>query len=310
MSGLRTGFLGSGHFAARCLTLLAEKTRPDWVVTNAPRPAGRGLKLLPSPVQEVCQALDIPFRTTERISKDEACVEWIAANTPDALLVIDFGHLLKEPLLSMASLGCLNVHPSLLPKYRGAAPVQRAILEGEKTSGVTIFRLTEGMDSGPILALQEIKIEDTDNSASFFEKSAIVGTNLLCKYLLEIPASEWSFKEQNDAEATTASKINKAEAEIDWRTPASGIFNKVRAFNPSPVAYTTVGGKRLRLLESKPVSANGAPGTVIDVQNGLPVVACGDGALLLLSVQPEGKKAQSAADWYRGSRLFVGGMLE
>ncbi len=171
---LRFGFCGSGRFAAECLSIIAQKAIPEWVVTNAPRPSGRGLHLQNTPVFEKAEELGLKTRTTSKLSADAETIEWIMSDIPDLILVIDFGHMIKEPLLNMAPLGCINIHPSMLPAYRGSAPVQRAIMDGLKETGVTIFRLDEGMDSGPILSQIPVIISDEDDTASFLSKHAVL----------------------------------------------------------------------------------------------------------------------------------------
>lgn len=306
---LRTGFFGSGAFAERCLRLISEKARPEWVVTNAPKPAGRGMKERVTPVQAAAEELGIPLYTTERISKDEERLAWIKENLPDLMLVIDFGHMIKEPLLSMARLGCFNIHPSLLPAYRGSAPVQRAIMDGLDKTGVTIFKLDAGMDSGPVLARREVAIDPCDNSATLLEKCADAGCALLLRYLCGEDPNGWELTPQPEEGVSLAPKIDKSEAEIDWTDGARKISNKIRALYPAPVAYTIVKGKRLKILAARPLEGEGQPGVAVCAENGFPIIGTGDGLLLLERVQPEGKGAQSASDWMRGARLSQGGRI-
>lgn len=303
---LKTGFFGSGTFAERCLRLISEKARPEWVVTNAPKPAGRGMRERVTPVQAAAEELGIPLYTTERISRDEERLAWIKENLPDLMLVIDFGHMVKEPLLSMARLGCFNIHPSLLPAYRGSAPVQRAIMDGLDKTGVTIFRLDAGMDSGPVLARREVEIDPDDNSATLLEKCANSGCGLLLRYLCGEASDGWELTPQPDEGVSYAPKIDKSEAEIDWTASARKIFNKIRALYPAPVAYTIVKGKRLKILAARPLEGQGQPGVVVCVENDFPIIGTGGGLLLLERVQPEGKSAQGAPDWLRGARLSPG----
>lgn len=306
---LSFGFLGSGYFAARCLCLISQTVKPRWVVTNTPKQAGRGLPERVTPVQTAAAGLEIPFLTTMRISADNELLSWIKENLPDLILVVDFGHMIKEPLLSMTRLGCLNIHPSLLPAYRGSAPVQRAILDGLDRTGVTLFKLDKGMDSGPILAQREMEIAEEDTSGSILERSAEVGSALFLNYICQVKTEDWLFKPQAQDGVSLAAKINKTEAEIDWNTPARNIYNLIRALNPVPAAYTVVKGKRLRILCARCAKGRGMPGTFVGVEEGLPLIACGEGLLRLEYVQLEGKNAQSAADWLRGARLKQGDLI-
>lgn len=306
---LTYGFLGSGLFAARCLNLISRKVKPDWVLTNAPKPAGRGMKSRVTPVHALAEEIGAPLFTSAKISDDTRRLEWIGNNLPDLLLVIDFGHMIKEPLLSITPLGCFNIHPSLLPSYRGSAPVQRAIMDGLDRTGVTVFRLDAGMDSGPVLARREVIIETWDNSGTLLDKCAATGCELMLKYLCEVDPTDWDLTSQSEQGITLAPKIAKNEEEIHWPSAARSIFNQIRALFPSPVAYTTVKGKRLKILAASRVDGQGAPGTLVAVEDGLPLIACGEGLLKLERVQPEGKSDQNASDWLRGARLKPGDII-
>jgi methionyl-tRNA formyltransferase len=301
------GLLGTGAFAASCLAAISKQIRPKWVITKSPKRSGRGMKLTPSPVHALALKLDIQVKTTDRISSDREIIEGIKNDLPDLLLVVDFGSMIKEPLLSMAPLKCLNIHPSLLPAYRGSAPVQRAIMDGLKKTGVTLFRLEEGMDSGPILAQKEVAIDAYDDSESLFAKCAEIGAELFLHCMTEVDTEGWQFKVQDHSEATLAPKIEKEETEIDINGCANEICNKVRALSPSPCAYAMTGGKRLQIIKAEPVESKGKkPGILIAKDAGLPVVACGSGAIRLIEVRPEGKKIQRADGWLNGKRFAIG----
>ncbi|MDD4160041.1 MAG: methionyl-tRNA formyltransferase [Synergistaceae bacterium] len=303
---LRFGFCGSGIFAAGCLSLIAEKAKPQWVITNAPRPSGRGLQVQNTPVFQKAEEFGIITRTTTKLSSDTETIKWIMNDIPDLILVIDFGHMIKEPLLNITSLGCINIHPSMLPAYRGSAPVQRAIMDGLKETGVTIFRLDEGMDSGPILTQIPVMISDEDDTAALLTKTCEAGCEKLLEYLLDIPAEKWTFTPQSGEGATTAPKIEKSEGKIDWTDTSVNIFNKIRALSLAPGTYCEHGGKRLRINKAVIFPQSGKSGELIAVDSGFPVIACGNGSLKLINVQPEGKKAQKADDWLRGSRMKAG----
>lgn len=309
MTKLTAAFLGSGHFAARCLALVSGRMRPEWVLTNAPKSAGRGLSMRNTPVWELAQKLGLPVYTTERLSADAERAAWIKANAPDVLLVIDFGHIIKEPVLTAAKYGCLNIHPSKLPEYRGSAPLQRVLMDGRKSTAVSIFRLDAGMDSGPILAQPELEIAPDDDCASLAEKAARLGAETLLHYLCDVPPYEWRFTEQREDGATYAPKIDKSEGKIDWARPAAEIADKIRGIGAAPGVFCTVRGRRLRIYRAEAVSGSGTPGTYA-VRGGAPCVACGDGLLRLVEVQPEGKKLQRAEDWARGLRVNEGESLE
>lgn len=306
---MKVGFCGSGRFAASCLKLLAKKIRPEWVITNSPKPSGRGMQLCQTPVYETAEDLSLPCFTTDKISSDSERLQWISENLPDIILVIDFGHMIKEPLLGMPPLGCVNIHPSMLPAYRGSALVQRAIMDGLSETGVTVFRLDEGMDSGPVLAQKKVSIDMEDDAASLLEKCSKIGMDILTHYICDVQTDKWIFTPQSSSNISMAPKIDKSEGKINWEDDSMKIFNRVRALNVSPGSYCFFKGKRMRILKSVPVNKNGVPGSFTGTEQGMPVIACGNGALKLITVQPEGKKIQSAEVWLCGSRLKIGDIL-
>lgn len=304
---LSVGFMGSGRFAARCLELISERARPLWVLTNVPREAGRGMKLQNTPVFDAARSLGLPLYTTARLSADAERVEWLKANAPDAILVIDFGQMIKEPVLSMTRLGCINVHPSRVPQYRGSAPLQRAIMDGLSSTAVSIFRLDAGMDTGPLLAQPELEISPSDTLSTLSEKAAKLGCETLLRYICGVPADGWRFTPQSEEGASLAPKIDKSEGKINWREEsAKKIFDKIRGIGESPGVFCTVRGKRLRIRGAEMADgAGGEPGRC-EIVGGFPVVSCARGALKLTEVQPEGKKTLPAGDWARGARLEKG----
>lgn len=307
---LQYGFCGSGKFAAGCLSLLSEKIKPRWVVTNASKPAGRGLQKRETPVFRIAEGLGIETCTTGRLSSDEEALDRIKGDLPDVILVIDFGQMIKEPLLSLARLGCVNVHPSLLPAYRGSAPVQRALMDGLRETGVTLFRLDEGMDTGPVLAQASVEITDSDDTYTLFEKTSRAGTEILLEYLLNASAEDWVFTPQKDEGVSFAPKIDKSEGRILWHSESREIFNRIRALGFAPGTYCDAGERRLRIYRAQESSLSGPPGQIVAVEDGYPVIACGSGSIKLLEVQPEGRKIQNADEWLRGSRLNAGGFLQ
>ncbi|MDO5115300.1 MAG: methionyl-tRNA formyltransferase [Synergistaceae bacterium] len=303
-------FIGSGRFAARCLEIIAARVRPLWVLTAAPRAAGRGLFLQNTAVWELAEKLSLPCCTTEKLSADSERVEWIKENAPDLILVIDFGQMIKEPVLSAAPYGCLNIHPSRLPRYRGSAPIQRALMDGLTATAVTLFRLDEGMDSGPLLAQPELEIDARDDYASLLEKAALLGSETLLRLLCEDGPASWRFTPQPSEGASLAPKIDKAEGRIDWQLPAREIVNRIRGIGKAPGVYCTARGKRLRIHAADAVDVPSGEAGCCAVIDGRPAIICGEGALLLTEVQPEGKRALRAEDWARGLRICGGERLE
>lgn len=310
MGKTTSAFMGSGRFAARCLELMAGHIRPEWVLTNAPRAAGRGLKLQQTPVSELAEKLALPVFTTQKLSADAERSEWIKKNAPDVIFVIDFGHIIKEPVLSAPRYGCINIHPSRLPEYRGSAPVQRAIMDGRTSTAVSVFKLDSGMDSGPLLAQSELEISPSDTSSSLLEKAAVLGTETLLGCMASGP-DRWKFIQQNELGASLAPKIEKSEGRVEWSCCAKELYDKIRAIGESPGVYCTVRGRRLRIYEAELVpDVSGTPGGVSLSGKGAPIIFCAEGALRLLSVQPEGKRIQAAEDWARGLRLTENEILE
>ncbi len=307
---MQIGFCGSGHFAALCLELISKSAKPAWVITNAPKPAGRGMQLRVTPVSEAAEKLGVTTYTTEKLSADAGLLEFIKSDTPDLIMVIDFGHMIKEPLLSLPRIGCINIHPSKLPLYRGSAPVQRAIMDGLTETAVTLFKLDAGMDSGPILSQPTVPILPEDDTESLLAKCAKAGCDEIIKYIEQHPAEEWSFMPQDTSAVSYAPKIEKNEGKIEWGRDAHTLINLIRALKYSPGTYCTISGKRLRIHDAEYVRAGGKRGTIIAMEDNMPIVACSDGAVKLISVQPEGKKIQKADEWLRGSRLKIGDVLE
>jgi methionyl-tRNA formyltransferase len=295
---VRTVFLGTSEFAAAVLERLASSAHAPVLVGSRPdRPRGRGRRLTPPPVVETASALGIAVIQPESVN-DEPARDQIAAAAPDALIVCAFGALIKEPLLSAHPI--LNVHPSLLPRWRGAAPVERAIMAGEGSSGVSIMRLTAGLDSGPVCLQQEVPIEPRDTYATLAERLQTIGAELLVRALDESPPCT----EQDDAAATYAEKIRPEDRRLDPSLPAAELERRVRALTPHIGAYAELAdGSRLGVSRARVVSPELSPpvGTVA-LEGSNPVLGCADGALELLLVQPPGKRPMSGADYLRGLR--------
>ncbi|TDY60558.1 methionyl-tRNA formyltransferase [Aminivibrio pyruvatiphilus] len=302
-------FFGAGRFASRCLSLLSREMTFDLVVTSPPSVGGRGMKNLASPVEEVCMELGITPHRSGSVGKDEFLLSALRETTPLAILVVDFGQKIPEPFLSAPACGCLNIHPSLLPLYRGAAPVQRSLLNGDPVTGVTLFRLVEQMDAGPILLQEEHFTGETETAGELLDILAEKGSKLFLLGVKCFIEGTCSFKEQNSESATYALKISNNEAEVSWNAPAARIVSAVRALNPAPGAFLVTGSKRLKIWSAKPGSLSGAPGEVLGFDEGFPVVGTAEGAVVLLTVQPEGKRRLDGAEWARGLRLKKGDFL-
>ncbi len=307
---MRVVFMGSPGFAVPSLQYLVSAGYEIAAVYTQPdRAGGRGRGLTISPVKQAAAALGLTVVQPQSLKAPEA-VEKLAGYKPDVIVVAAFGQLLPKVVLELPSLGCLNVHPSLLPRFRGASPVAAAILAGDVFTGVSIMLLDEGMDSGPLLARAQVAIADSDTTASLGEKLSLVGAGLLGEALVGWIRGELKPQPQDEAKASYCQPINKDEGEIDWKLSAIEIWRQVRAFYPWPGSYTQWRGKTLKIIEAVPLSpqTSAKAGEVVALDSGFGI-GTGDGALNILRVQLEGKQALAAADFLRGQRDFIGVVL-
>ena len=301
-------FFGTGAFAARCLEVIHDETPFSVVVTSPPARGGRGLKLIHSPVEETCGRLGIPVRHSSAVGDDGELLSLLKKAPPLAILVVDFGQKIPEPYLSAPLEGCLNIHPSLLPRYRGAAPVQRALMNGDSVTGVSLFRLVEEMDAGPVLLQEEFAAGEL-SAGELLEALAEIGGKLFLLGVKCLIEGSCAFKEQDSESVSYAPKIEKNEAEIFWDQPATNVVNRVRALNPSPGAFFFMGKKRVKIWGARLSGMAGASGEIIGFDGDLPVAGTAEGAVVLVSVQPEGGRRISGAEWARGLRLEKGDFL-
>jgi len=283
--------------------LLAVYTQPD-------RPAGRGRKLAPGPVKERARVLGLPVHQPPTL-KEIAEQESLAALAPDALIVVAYGLILPPAVLAIPRLGCINVHASLLPRWRGAAPIERAILAGDSETGITIMQMAAGLDTGPVLARRATPIADTDTTASLHDRLAALGAGLLTQTLAGLEQGVIHPEAQDETRTTYAAKLSKAEARLDWTLAADELHRRIRAYNPRPVAHALFRGKPVRLWEvnSKLGStpAGSGPGEIMQAGTGGVIVCCGDGRTITLArLQLEGGKVIGGADFANGHRPVPG----
>jgi len=304
----RVVFMGTPQFAVPTLEGLARRYEIVTVVTQSDRRSGRGRRLQPPPVKQAAQRLGLPVWQPRALRTPEA-VAHLRELAPKVVVVAAYGQILRPEALEIPSRGCINIHASLLPRYRGAEPVAAAILAGEKRTGVTIMLMDEGMDTGPILAQRAIPIAPDDTRAHLTEKLAYLGAELLLEALPRWFAGEIQPQPQDDALASYAPLLKKEDGEIDWVRPAVAIERMVRAYAPWPGTYTHWQGQRLKVLRARPLDQRrGKVGEVIESPEGVAVVA-GEGALLLEEVQLAGKRAMSTEDFVRGQWEFIGAHL-
>ncbi|WP_305841248.1 methionyl-tRNA formyltransferase [Photobacterium leiognathi] len=295
---LRIVFAGTPDFAARHLAaLLSSQHDVVAVYTQPDRPAGRGKKLTASPVKAIALENDIPVYQPVSLRNEEAQQE-LAAIDADIMVVVAYGLLLPQEVLDTPRLGCINVHGSILPRWRGAAPIQRSIWAGDTETGVTIMQMDIGLDTGDMLKVATLPIEATDTSATMYEKLADLGPDALIDCLSDIADGTAVAVKQDDEQANYAKKLSKEEALIDWTMNAAAIERCVRAFNPWPMSYFTVAEQNVKVWQTAVEADNQgkAPGTILSADKQGILVATGNGALRLISLQPPGKKAMSAAD--------------
>ncbi|WP_318519962.1 methionyl-tRNA formyltransferase [Photobacterium leiognathi] len=301
---LRIVFAGTPDFAARHLAaLLSSQHDVVAVYTQPDRPAGRGKKLTASPVKAIALEHDIPVYQPVSLRNEEAQQE-LAAIDADIMIVVAYGLLLPQEVLDTPRLGCINVHGSILPRWRGAAPIQRSIWAGDTETGVTIMQMDIGLDTGDMLKVATLPIEATDTSATMYEKLAELGPDALIDCLSDIADGTAVAVKQDDEQANYAKKLSKEEALIDWAMDAAAIERCVRAFNPWPMSYFTVAEQNVKVWQTAVEADNQgkAPGTILSADKQGIVVATGNGALRLISLQPPGKKAMSAADLLNSRR--------
>lgn len=304
-SPLSIVFAGTPEFAVPALeSLLGGPHHVVAVYTQPDRPAGRGRQLAASPVKARASAGQLAIEQPLNF-KDAHAIERLAAHRPDLLIVVAYGLILPRAVLAIPRLGCLNIHASLLPRWRGAAPIQRAILAGDAETGVDIMQMEAGLDTGPVLLEARTPIGARDTGASLHDRLARLGAELLPRAIAGLASGELQPRPQPEVGVTYASKIQKEEARIDWRKSAVDLDRQVRAFNAWPVADTVLDGEQLRIWEAEPVADTvaAAPGTVLSANAEAIDVATGDGALRLMRVQAAGRKAVTAGEFARARPL-------
>lgn len=298
-------FFGTGSFAVPALKAVAENT--VLVVTQPDRPSGRGMRLRPSEVKLTAEELGLPVETPAKARADEF-VDRVTALAADALLVASYGQILPEKLLNSARRGGINLHGSLLPQYRGAAPIQRCILDGQTRTGVTLMQMDKGMDTGDMIAVEATDIGPDETYGELQERLARMAAEMATAWMPRIAAGEYVGTAQDSALATLAPKVEKAEAELLFTRASTCEYDRFRAFTPSPGAFIRTGLGVVKVWAARKSASRGEPGTVIQGGVGC-LVAFEGGSLDLLEVQPEGKRRMSGRDFMNGARLRPGASL-
>lgn len=293
----RIVFAGTPDFALASLTALVEAGRvPVAVLTQPDRPAGRGKKLTASPVKRYAGERGIPVQQPATL-RDEAAQAEFAALAPDVLIVAAYGLILPQAVLDVPRYGCLNVHASILPRWRGAAPIQAAILAGDAKTGISLMAMTAGLDTGPVFHIEELDIGPTETAGELHDRLATLGGEALVAHLDAILCGDLEAVAQDDTQATYAPKIDKQDARIDWSQPADEVARRIRAYNPFPGAFCFSGETRIKIWSAAATGGKGVPGTVLQCDHDGVVVACGDGALRVEEAQLPGKRRAAAHEF-------------
>lgn len=306
-------FLGTPDIASYCLDSLIqdEHFQVVGVLTQPDRPAGRNMKLQASPVKQLAEKNSIPVLTPEKVNKPEV-LETIKAWRAEAAVVVAYGQILPQSFLDLFPNKVVNVHASLLPRWRGAAPIQRAIMEGDNDTGVSLQVVVKKLDAGDVLGTRKIKIRDED-SLEMLEKMKPLAADLLAVEFMDYLRGNLTATPQDESKVTYAHKIEKSEGRVDWSLPARAVYNRMRGLKMGPGAHTLIAGKILKLHSAQVIEGSakkmGQPGEVLASSSEGIKVACGQGALLLTEVQPESKPRMKAADYLKGRKVEVGEVL-
>lgn len=301
-------YMGTPDFAVPALERLVNSSHSVQAVFTQPdRPKGRKMILTPPKVKVCAKKYNIPVYQPESF-RDSKPLEIIGEYNPDVIVVAAYGKILPKSVLDAPKYGCVNIHGSLLPKYRGAAPIQQAVLNGDRVTGVTTMLMDVGLDTGDILLTEETEIGENETSGELFDRLSLLGGELIIETLEQLESGNIVPKKQDETLATHTSKIDKSLCPIDFSAPAQQVHNKVRGLNPWPAATAELYGKKLKIYSTRVQKNSGKPGTIISLK---PLtVACGEGSVEILELQPEGKKRMDAASFLAGHRLSTGDLFE
>lgn len=305
---MRIMFMGTPEFAAVNLRALIESGENIVCAVSQPnKPKNRGMKVVPTPVAQLAQDNSIPLYAPQTL-KNEELTSVLEQYRPELIVVVAYGKLLPSYILDYPKYGCINIHASLLPKYRGAAPIQWSVINGDEITGVTSMYMAEGMDTGDMILKKEIAVLPSDTAGTMHDKLAELGAIVLMETVKSIKEGTAQAQPQNDKDATYAPMLKKEMGKIDWKRSASEIVNLIRGMNPWPGAYSYAGGKRFKVFSAEVCGGEGVPGQVLSVTDGL-LVAAAEGSVKIDEIQPENKKRMKFADFVKGNRgIFEEGM--
>jgi methionyl-tRNA formyltransferase len=304
---LRLIFMGTPEFSVPTLVeLVAHGHEIVAVYTRAPKPGGRGMKLQPTPVETEARRLGIPVLTPKTLKTAEALQEF-RAHGADAAVVVAYGMILPQAILDAAKFGCYNLHASLLPRWRGAAPINRAIMAGDDATGVMVMKMDAGLDTGDVAMAERIAISDTMTASDLHDALSRLGADLMLRAMAALERGALKLTKQSEDGVTYAAKIDKAEARIDWAKPARAVLRHIHGLSPFPGAWSEIEGEgeqaRLKILRCEPAGGSGTPGAVLDDRL---TIACGEGAIRIIKLQRAGKAPMKAAEFLRGTPLKAG----
>jgi len=301
---LRLIFMGTPDFSVpTLLELVAHGHEIAAVYTRAPKPGGRrGLQLQPTPVEEAARKLGVPVLTPKTLKTEEALAEFSAFEA-DAAVVVAYGMILPQAILDAPKLGCYNLHASLLPRWRGAAPINRAIMAGDAESGVMVMKMDVGLDTGDVAMAERLAITDSMTALDLHDRLSRLGADLMVRAMAALARGGLQLRKQSEEGVTYAAKIDKAEARIDWSKPAREVLRHIHGLSPFPGAWAELENSRVKILRCELGQGSGAPGAVLDDQL---TIACGKGAIRIIELQREGKGRMQAADFLRGTPLKAG----
>ncbi|MDP3113971.1 MAG: methionyl-tRNA formyltransferase [Candidatus Cloacimonadaceae bacterium] len=311
MKPLRIIFIGSSEFGIAALKRISESVKPLLVITQPDRPQGRNLSSAPCPLAKSAAELGIKLFKPDNINFEET-LQTLHSLMPDLFVTASYGGMLGKRIRNLAARKAINLHPSLLPKYRGAAPIQSALLAGDRTTGMTIFRLTASLDAGPIIMQQKLEIDEGENYSSLHERLANLASEMLIEYLANIDAYEAKLSPQDDSLATQCGKFEKQDMLLDWHQPAESVVNRIRAFSLKPGAFQYYNNEPLKFLSAVKLETplSGEPGSIDSIiKNTGFTVNCADHPILIKTIQPAGKKIMDSWAWLLGSRAQTGDKL-